>query len=199
MLHCLPYCICNSLEEFCTSSSARISSTCVYNCSYCFQLLACRLAAFKCCPLHACSHPANASCFDLPPSSGPFLVHRRGPITVNIFLVYPKTSSKAKAEGMERVFSKHRHEPRRDWRSSPSKAWLATDYVRSFGYFYIRLSRAWSDTSNKPIEWTGHHLLSAAPPKVPFLPLRGSVTTSEGVSRAADIVEQAISTGQPVL
>jgi len=37
------------------------------------------------------------------------------------------------------------------------------------------------------------------PPQDACLPLKDSVTTSEGVSRAADIVEQAISTGQPVL
>ncbi len=31
------------------------------------------------------------------------------------------------------------------------------------------------DTSNKPLEWTGHHQQSAAPPQAPCLPLRGSV------------------------
>jgi len=35
--------------------------------------------------------------------------------------------------------------------------------------------------------------------QTPWLPDRGRVTTSEDVSRATDIVEQAISTGQPVL
>ena len=30
--------------------------------------------------------------------------------------------------------------------------------------------------SNKPLEWTGLHLLSAAPPQAPCLPLRGSVS-----------------------
>ena len=31
------------------------------------------------------------------------------------------------------------------------------------------------DTSNKPLEWTGHHQLSATPPQASCLPLRGSV------------------------
>jgi hypothetical protein len=34
------------------------------------------------------------------------------------------------------------------------------------------------DTSNKPFEWTGHQRLSAAPPQIPCLPLRGSVGPS---------------------
>ena len=29
--------------------------------------------------------------------------------------------------------------------------------------------------ANKPLEWTGHHQLSASPPQAPCLPLRGSV------------------------
>ena len=29
---------------------------------------------------------------------------------------------------------------------------------------------------NRPLEWTGHHQLSAAPPQIPCMPLRGSVT-----------------------
>jgi hypothetical protein len=33
--------------------------------------------------------------------------------------------------------------------------------------------------SNKPLEWTGHHLLSAPPPQAPCLPLRGSVRRIE--------------------
>jgi len=38
-----------------------------------------------------------------------------------------------------------------------------------------------SDTSNTPLEWAGHHKLSAAPPQAPCLPLRGSVRrTDEG-------------------
>jgi len=32
-----------------------------------------------------------------------------------------------------------------------------------------------SVTSNKPLEWTGHHLVSATPPYALCLPLRGSV------------------------
>ena len=31
------------------------------------------------------------------------------------------------------------------------------------------------DTSNKPLEWTGHHQLSTSPPDTLCLPLRGSV------------------------
>ena len=30
--------------------------------------------------------------------------------------------------------------------------------------------------ANQPLEWTGHHLPSAAPPQAPSLPLRGSVS-----------------------
>ena len=33
-----------------------------------------------------------------------------------------------------------------------------------------------SDTLNKPLEWTGHHQLSATPPQAPCLLLKGSVT-----------------------
>jgi hypothetical protein len=34
-----------------------------------------------------------------------------------------------------------------------------------------------SKPSNKPLEWAGHHLLSAPPPQSPCLPLRGSVSS----------------------
>ena len=38
------------------------------------------------------------------------------------------------------------------------------------------LARSWHDRpSNKPLEWTGPHLVSALPPNAPCLPLRGSV------------------------
>jgi len=33
--------------------------------------------------------------------------------------------------------------------------------------------------ANKPLEWKGHHQLSAAPPLSPCLPLRGSVRRIE--------------------
>jgi len=36
------------------------------------------------------------------------------------------------------------------------------------------------DTSNKPLEWTGHPLFSAAPPSVHCLPLRDSVSRISG-------------------
>ncbi len=32
-----------------------------------------------------------------------------------------------------------------------------------------------ADASNKPLEWSGHHKCTAAPPHTPCLPLRGSV------------------------
>jgi hypothetical protein len=53
--------------------------------------------------------------------------------------------------------------------------------------------------ANMPLEWTGHQQHSAAPLQVSCLPLRGSVTISENASRAADMVEQVISNGQPEL
>lgn len=34
--------------------------------------------------------------------------------------------------------------------------------------------------ANKPLEWTGHHLLSATPPHALCLPLRGSVRSTGG-------------------
>ena len=37
--------------------------------------------------------------------------------------------------------------------------------------------------ANKPLEWTGHHQLSASPPQAPCLPLRGSVRHSTTVLR----------------
>jgi hypothetical protein len=41
------------------------------------------------------------------------------------------------------------------------------------------------DTSNKPFEWTGRHLLTASPPQAPCLPLRGSVRPTKAL--AADL------------
>lgn len=51
---------------------------------------------------------------------------------------------------------------------------------------------------NMPLEWTGR-LKILAPLYACGLPLRGSVTTSENVSRAADMMKQANKTRQSVL
>jgi hypothetical protein len=43
-------------------------------------------------------------------------------------------------------------------------------------------------TSNKPLEWTGHHHLSATPPQAPCLPLRGSVRRTQSLEESAVIL-----------
>jgi hypothetical protein len=46
----------------------------------------------------------------------------------------------------------------------------------SAGDAKVRARSLWrSDTSNKPLERSGHHQQSASPPQAPCLPLRGSV------------------------
>lgn len=54
-------------------------------------------------------------------------------------------------------------------------------------------------TPNIPFEQTVHQILSAKSAQASCLPLRFSVTTTEGMARAAEIVEQGINTGQPML
>ncbi len=45
---------------------------------------------------------------------------------------------------------------------------------------------------NKPLEWTGHHQLSATQPQVLCLPLRGSVRRMTGKARTTSICWKAV-------